>query len=91
MVRRWARGNAPSVHVPGTSLCHTKSNINMLDLDKAPRRVVRIHLKKSLFHSESTGEEQQRIEIFIVQECSFQYLARLHIQNKARLIYFHVN
>lgn len=36
MVRRWVRGNAPRVHVPGTSLYHTKSYINMLDLDKKP-------------------------------------------------------
>lgn len=71
IVRRWARGNAPSVHVPGTSLHYTKSNINMLDLDKTPRRALRIPLKKSLFSSESTECSVEESRFLSDKECSF--------------------
>lgn len=57
MVRRWARGNTPSVHVPGSSFYRTKSNINMLDLDKIPPSTLRIYLKKSLLRRESTDKK----------------------------------
>lgn len=87
MVRRWARGNTPSVHVPGTSFYRTKSNINMLDLDKFPPSTVRIYLKKSL----STSWRKHKAKRLVTKSSTLEWYFNCFDYNAHKIHHVYYN